>query len=305
NHVGPLSEIARTVTNTQTVTVGVNMTLSSRLFNALRGNYSTQNSGLFFSLDSFGGAVPPDPSVLFGSLPPGQTAAFFAPLDNTAQYAVGPNADNKTKQLNFVDDLSLTLGAHQLKFGADYRGIFLDNIAVRNNFTYLSLSVKDLISTGQVFLFIPSTALPARTLAQSTSFYAQDSWKASRRLVLTYGVRWELSPAPAGRGSTTLASWLNVNNPSAITLAPAGTSLWHTTYGNFAPRLGMAYGLDKAGSVVLRAGVGMFYDLGVGASANLGGLFPNTASGGPFFNQTVPVANIGSFVPAISATPPY
>ena len=161
--------------------------------------------------------------------------------------AVGPDANNRTKQLNFVDDLSFTLGAHQLKFGGDYRAIFLDNVPFKNEFAYVFLSVQSLISTGQVFLFIPETALPARTLAQSTSLYAQDSWKASRRLVLTYGVRWELSPAPEGLGSTTLASWLNVNNPSAITLAPAGTSLWHTTYGNFAPRFGIAYSLDRGG----------------------------------------------------------
>ena len=68
--------------------------------------------------------VPPGPSILFGSLPPGQTAAFFLPLDGTQAYSVGPNANNRTKQLNVVDDLSFTLGAHQLKFGGDYRAIF-------------------------------------------------------------------------------------------------------------------------------------------------------------------------------------
>jgi hypothetical protein len=305
NRADSLSEIDTTVTNTQTVTVGVNMTLSSRLFNALRGNYSTQRSGLSKALDSFGGAVPPGPSILFGSLPPGQTAAFFLPLDGTQAYSVGPNANNRTKQLNVVDDLSFTLGAHQLKFGGDYRAIFLDNVPFKNNFEYLPLGVQDLISTGQVLLFVPQTSLPARVLSQSTSLYAQDSWKALRRVVLTYGVRWELSPAPQGLGSTTLASWLNVNNPSAITLALAGTSLWHTTCGNFAPRFGITYSLDQAGSMVLRAGAGVFYDLGVGASANLAGYFPNDAVGGPYFNQPIPVPNIGSFLPTISAMPPY
>ena len=80
NRINSLSEIDTTIMNTQTVTVGVNMTLSSRVFNALRGNYSTQRAGLSQALDSFGGAIPPDPSILFGSLPPGQTAAFFSPV---------------------------------------------------------------------------------------------------------------------------------------------------------------------------------------------------------------------------------
>jgi hypothetical protein len=304
NRTSSLSELDTTITNTQTVTVGVNMTLSSRLFNALRGNYSTQLAGLSQALDSFGGAVPPDPSVLFGSLPPGQTAAFFLPLDGTQSYSLGPNANNRTKQLNVVDDVNFTRGAHQLKFGGDYRAIFLDSVPFRNNFTYAFLSVQNLIATDQVLVFVSQTVLPARTLSRSTSLYAQDNWKASRRLVLTYGVRWELSPAPQGLGSTTLASWLNVNNPSAITLAAAGTSLWHTTYRDFAPRLGIAYSLDQAGSMVFRAGVGLFYDLGVGASANLAGYFPNQAI--KFYSsQPIPVVNISSFVPSISAIPPY
>ena len=304
NRTYSLSDIQTSITNTQTVTVGVNMALSSRLFNALRGNYSTQRAGVSTTLDSFGGAVPPAPGLLIGSLPPGQTAAYFYIL-GPGQYYLGTNAINRTKQLNFVDDLSFTVGAHQLKLGGDYRGIFLDNTPFKNQIGYLSLGVQNLISTGEVFLFAPQTNLPSRILSQSTSLYAQDSWKASRRLVLTYGVRWELNPAPEGLGSTTLASWLNVNNPSAITLAPTGTSLWHTIYGNFAPRLGMAYSLDQAGSMVFRAGAGVFYDLGVGASANLGTDFPNGASGGPYFFQPIPVPNITSFVPTISALPPY
>ena len=304
NRSDSLSEVDTTITNTQTLTVGVNMTLSSRLFNTLRGNYSTQRAGLSQGLDSFGGATPPNPSVLFGSLPPAQTAAFFLPLDNTQQYFAGPNADNQTKQLNFVDDLSFTLDAHQLRFGEDYRAIFLDNVPYKNQFTYIALSVENLIATEQMLLFSAQTELPARTLSQSTSLYAQDTWKASRKLVLTYGVRWELSPAPEGLGSTTLASWFNVGNPSAIALAPAGTSLWHTTYGNFAPRLGIAYSLDQPGTAVLRAGAGVFYDLGVGESANLAADFPNGASA-VYLNQPFPVANIESLVPTVSSLPPY
>jgi len=305
NRVDSLSEIETTITNTQTATIGVNMTLSSRLFNALRGNYSTERAGLSQALDSFGGATPPNSSLLFGALPPGQTSALFLPLDGTQSYSIGPNANNRTKQLNFLDDLSFTLGAHQLKFGGDYRAIFLDNVPFRNNFEYLPASVLSLISTEKVFIFAAQTVLPARILSQSTSLYAQDSWKLSRRLVLTYGVRWELAPAPHGLGSTTLASWLNVNNPSALRLAPAGTSLWQATYGNFAPRFGIAFSPDQGGSIVLRAGVGVFYDLGVGASANLVTDFPNQAIAGPFLNQPIPVPNIASLVPTPSSMPPY
>jgi hypothetical protein len=40
-------------------------------------------------------------------------------------------------------------------------------------------------------------------------------------------------------------------------------ALWPTAYGDFAPRLGLAYRLDKAGRTVLRAGAGLYYDSSV------------------------------------------
>jgi len=120
---------------------------------------------------------------------------------------------------------------------------------------------------------------------------------------MTYGVRWELNPAPDARGQTTLASFENVDNPSALTLSPLGTSVWKTTYGNFAPRVGIAYKLTERGDFVVRAGAGIFYDLGLGLSSELASLFPNGASnfqGG----IGVPVANLTPFLPTISVTPP-
>src|SRR5271170_2118317 len=107
----------------------------------------------------------------------------------------------------------------------------------------------------------------------------QVSWKVTARLNFTYGIRWELDPAPIARGKTTLSAWENVNNPTSIDLAPSGTPLWATTYRNFAPRFGVAYSLTPQGDFVVRAGVGIFYDTGVGNSANLAIQFPNSASG--------------------------
>jgi Carboxypeptidase regulatory-like domain/TonB dependent receptor-like, beta-barrel len=299
-----LSELETTDTNTQTLTVGLNMALSGQVFNALRGNYSTQRSTFSYALDSYGGAVPPSLGILIGSLPPAQTAALFAPLDGTAFLNVGPNANNCTRQVNIVDDLSVTARNHQLKFGTDYRAIFLDTVPFTHLMEYLSFGVQDFVTTGQVFLFAPVTDRSARVLTHSLSLYAQDTWRASSRLTLTYGLRWDLSPAPSARGGTTLASWLNVDNPAAMTLAPDGTALWQTRYGNVAPRVGIAYSLNDAGTMVLRAGAGVFYDIGIGSAANLAGLFPNSADGS-FYSQPVPVSNIDSFLPVISSAPPY
>jgi hypothetical protein len=296
------SELDTTTTNTRTLTVGLTMLLNSMISNSLRGNYSTQRSGLTSALSTLSGAVPLDTKLLIGSLSAGNTHAGFQTFD-TGAYYTGPDARNRTTQLNFVDDLTVSVRSHQLRFGGDYRAIFLDANPPLQFLAYSANSVQDFVSTGTASLSA-STFAPARILAQSLSLFAQDTWKISPRLNLTYGVRWELAPAPSARGTTNLASWTNINNPAEIALAPSGTPLWDTTYGNFAPRIGAAYAVTKKGDLVLRAGWGIFYDLGVGSSADLTLTFPNLASQS-VPSVAMPVADVTPFIPKLSLQLPF
>jgi len=302
NRVYSLSDLETTEANTQTFTVGLNIVSSSNFADAIRANYSSQTASLKQHLDSFGGAVPVDPSLILGSL---STATNFGGFEafNATDYFFGPNSTNKTKQMNFADDATLVRGTHQIKFGGDYRGIFAD-IQSADHDVYLSTrTIEALLTTGTGNLFAVTFA-PSRLLSQSLSLYVQDTWKITRRLNLIYGVRWELSPAPSGLGSTHLSAWSNVDNPAELTLAPKGTPLWETTYGNFAPRVGIAYRLTSRGDLVLRAGAGIFYDLGVGSVGILATAFPNSASSFTS-NVAVPVSDLNPFLPSISTTPPY
>jgi hypothetical protein len=270
--------------------------------NEVRWNFSTQNSKTLATLDSFGGAVPPNTDLLLGPFSPSDNSGGFYSFD-VGFYSQGPIARDRTRQFELADDLSLTSGAHQLKFGADYRAILLDHNAFQHSITYETPDVQTLLTTGTVSI-VSVTAKPANLLTQSFSAYAQDLWKPYPRLAVTYGIRWELAPAPSARGATSLASWTNVNTPQSISLAPFGAPLWRTPYSNFAPRVGIAYRLNERGDFVARAGAGIFYDLGVGASANVGGYFPNSAS--QIYNGVpLPVNDLLPYIPAISLDPPY
>ena len=289
-------------TNTTTLTVGVNMLLNTQMSNALRANYSAQKSGSGFSQNSTGGAVPINPQLLLSNLPPQTSFGSFQTSD-TAEYFVGSNAENRTRQWNIVDDFSWTVGLHLLKFGADYRTVYLNERPFQQYMALEADTVQSFLSTGLANL-LPETASNTQFLSQALSLYAQDVWKITPRLTMTYGLRWELSPAPSAEGGTTLAAWTNVNNPAELTLAPPGTPLWHTTYTNFAPRFGIAYALNGQGDFVLRVGGGIFYDLGVAQAAQLGSNFPNFAStfvaGVP-----VPISDASPYLPPLSREPPF
>ena len=297
-----LSDLWFTRVNTQTVTGGLSVALSPQMSDTFRGNYSLQSAGLSFRMDSFGGATPLPPNLLIGPLSPAQNVGLFYSFDST-YYLVGVNGKNQAQQANFTNDFSWTWKTHQFKFGGDYRAIFLDLNNFQHQASYYATSVSNFLATGTVNL-LTQTQLPAKLLVQSLSLYAQDTWNVNSRLAVTYGVRWELSPAPSPRGNTTLASWRNTGSPSQIALASPGTPVWSTTYGNFAPRLGIAYRLNGKGDLVLRVGGGVFYDLGVGSSANLGYYFPNSANSASV-GVSVPVGNVGSYFADISRNPPY
>jgi hypothetical protein len=297
-----LSFLDQFTVNTKTVTAGVDMSLSNRVVNALRANYSTQFSSNIRSFDSFGGAVPLDPALLLGSLPSANVVVAFFTYDLQVLQA-GPRGRNRTQQINVVDDLSVNSALHQFRFGGDYRGIFLRVNSSQYNAVFSARSLQDFLATGVANLSI-STLAGGRLLAQAVSAYAQDTWKITPRLTLTYGLRWELSPAPSPLGTTALASWTHVNDPAGLRPAPAGRPIWNTTFSNFAPRVGVAYSLDEKGDFVLRAGAGIFYDLGVGSSASAFSSFPNLASQ-YFSGVPLPVTDLTSYLPAISLQPPY
>jgi hypothetical protein len=98
----------------------------------------------------------------------------------------------------------------------------------------------------------------------------------------------------------------NINVFPNLSVAPNGTALYNATMDNFAPRLGFAYQLRTAegSQTVVRAGAGMFYDLGQGP---VGGAFSNT----PFeaitdlSGHSFPYSSTDAAPPATNLNPPF
>jgi hypothetical protein len=289
--------------DTRTLTLGLDVAFTPQVVNSLRGNYSIQKSSGSYRLTSVAGGVPYEPPVLLGSLSETSNYVLYGTFD-TGFLITGPLATNRNSQFEILDDVAVAKGKHQMKFGVDYRSYYLDSAPYEHLLEYLSYSLADLLSTSSADLFAAQTTVPSKLLSRSLSLYGQDSWKVTPRLALTYGLRWEFSPAPDARGNTTLAAWENVNDPSMISLAPPGTSVWKSTYGNFAPRFGLAYALTRNQGLVLRLGGGVFYDLGVGAASGLAGGFPNNVQS-ISFGVPIPVGNITPLLPVITEQPPY
>jgi hypothetical protein len=117
------------------------------------------------------------------------------------------------------------------------------------------------------------------------SGYAQDTWKVSPALNLTYGIRWDYNPPPSEANGSANAPYVlsQITDLATATLLPRGTSLWHSEWRNFAPRIGLAYqaGSNKERPLVFRGGAGLYYDLGTDTAPFLNngeGWFPYSIS---------------------------
>lgn len=298
--------------DTRTVTAAATWLPTARMTNDFRFNYSRNSNGGFFSQDTFGGAVPVSDSLLFPSFSSRETDSVDVTLSGgtLASFVLGNGITNVQRQINFVDNLSLVTGAHQLKFGVDYRRLspILSprNYAQSITFNGITNTTNGALSGRAQTVRVESNSGPQVPVITNLSFYAQDNWKPHRRLTLTYGLRWEINPPPheaTGRDSYALTS---LGTPDSLTFAPRGTPLWETTYGNFAPRIGVAYQLSNTPGreLLIRGGFGVFYDLGTGTIANsYTGEWPfrslRSASSIPF-----PVSPANSAPPAISTVPP-
>jgi hypothetical protein len=275
----PVNNVGTTNFKNQTFTVGVTQAITSALINEIRVNYSESRASSFVKLDNTGGAVPLSDSQVFPSFASSRDSSFNVTLIGGAGLQFGKNAINTQRQLNLVDNLSNTKGTHSLKAGVDYRRMF----PIANPLNYQQLLIFDgltgpsgLIGSKPEFalVFASTTSngilLRNKLLINNLSAYVQDTWRITRNLNLTYGLRWDVDTPIRSTNGLDLYTVRGLDNPSTMSLAPKGTPMFKTNYGNFAPRIGVAYafGRNPARQTVLRGGFGIFYDLIAGMVAN-------------------------------------
>lgn len=260
------SEVDTSRSTIQTLTGAMTWTPAPRLLNDLRFNYSRNATGTVLGNDTFGGAaLPPPDSQLYPSPFTHQNAQFFLSIFSLTPHVgwgAGHDASNLQRQYNIVDSLSWQKGAHNLKFGADYRRLSPQGRPTAYSQQVAFLDVNSALALQPFFAFVIDE-VPNNIEYQNLGMFAQDTWRATHRLTLTYGLRWDVDFAPHAASGPDLIAVNQVTDPANIAVAPTGTPVFHTRFSNFAPRVGAAYELSSRANwnTVLRGGFGMFYDL--------------------------------------------
>jgi carboxypeptidase family protein/TonB-dependent receptor-like protein len=271
NGVGlAVNDVTRFSVKTETLTLGAVWSPAASVTSDFRVNYSRNRASGGQSLDSFGGAVVPPDSLFLPALFTSKTGSGALGISTTGSLQIGPLVNELQRQINLVDTFSLQKGDHAFKLGVDYRrlspNVATIPYALGANFSNVSSAVS--LHPSSVRRLVTN---PVTILFHNLGVYAQDTWKATPRLSLTSGLRWDIDFAPSTAHGPDFLALTNVDDPNTLALAPPGSPVFRTRYNNFAPRVGLAYLLSQAPKheTVLRGGFGVFYDLATTQTANL------------------------------------
>jgi hypothetical protein len=273
-----------------------NWIITPSIVNEFRAGFSVADTITSYPQAALGGGyeatlgivnLPPVPSS--GGVEDFQVGSFVGGATNS----VGRPRNLQQHNIEIGDNLSWTLKSHNLKFGVDFGRIsfrdFIDYTAGDNFGDYYYLGYFTGSPLGDFLTGILDAADYAQNgpdvqpYAYHYAGFAQDDWKVTPRLTVSYGLRYELNPPfndathqlgqfdrnfPGGRliiqnEETKLVSpsWIaQVGNTPFVTASQAGLpdTLRYTYKQNIQPRLGFQYDVLGNNKTVVKAHVGAY-----------------------------------------------
>jgi len=279
-----------TPTTVNLVSASLTHVLSQKLLLEVRGGYNRFHETFFPEDKDF------DPrSIGLATVTSAQD--FGLPLVRVSGFApVGGNLSlprgRTDVNYQFFTNLSYNTGRHNWKFGYELRrttvdGFFDAGYRGRLDFDGLDNFISGTLSGGRQAQGDSSR----QTFQTSHGFYAQDSFQASRKLTVNYGLRWDyygVIGEEQNRFSLFDAATASVRRV---------TQLYPKDWNNVSPRLSAAWDTMGDGKTVVRAGWGLYYDA-FSQDFFVGQLPFNTFNPGPAYNDI-----LFSFSPVSTLTP--
>jgi hypothetical protein len=185
--------------------------------------------------------------------------------------------DQDESQFQFVSNTTKFLGNHTLKFGVDVRRAYNLRVpsdvhrsgeltfstnrtrgAAGGGLGLATFMLGDVTSFGRYI----SSNTDARERQWRHFYYGQDTWRATQKLTVNYGLRLDIIN-PQTLNEPGNGGFLNLDTGEVLVAGVGDVNLSGNIKNsvNFAPRLALAYRVtDK---LVIRAGYGRSYDIGV------------------------------------------
>ena len=257
----------------QWITLAENHTFSPTVLNTARFSYSrTRSANTQDNIGLPGGTGP--------QLVPGfSTGVVDMSGSNGGGYTefgsvnAAPTTFDVQNIYTLSDDVNWTRGKHAFKFGLLLNRFNIGSQATNSfngqlQYNQLSDFLSDIPAVVE---FAPTFANENRFFLYNTyGFYGQDDWRATQRLTVNLGLRYEFMNTPRelqGKQSRLIDDFSSLFSPGPV--------IKNNTLHDISPRVGLAYDLFGNGKTAIRGGAGIYYDLG-----NIGSALGGTTNGG-------------------------
>jgi hypothetical protein len=266
---------------------------------------------------------------------------------NFPSWGISFNNSHTSNVTEFKGDISIIHNGHTFKAGADFASNNFDALYLSNNVGFASTA------TSCTFCYATSQGAAAGGLGLASflldvpdnanlrnvhetgyggwvdGFYFQDQWKASGRLTVNLGLRYDVTFIPVygnDKEKSNTTGDIDFNNgtyiiqkmvpacsstvgapcipggalPAHVVITPqSNNAIFHNSYDNWQPRVGAAYRLRP--TLVLRGGYGRFFDNWAAITQTA----QNTEGSWPQLGQLI-VNNLNkNALPTVSAFNPF
>jgi hypothetical protein len=267
------------------ITLAENHVLSPQLLNSVRISFSRTNGDTGNYVVS-GPALNPSacptltcPGFSFVNDAAGNPYPTGAIVIGGTNFGATAGNYGKTIQNTYSlsDDVFYTRGHHALKFGILFNrwGQAIENAAGGGNSVAGETQWPDFPSLlAGIYQFYD-----VRTLGPNIStywtyntigMYAQDDWRATSRLTLNLGLRYEFNTSPHemnGQQYSTVNLQTTADPYNPASGFSKGNVVQNDSLRNFSPRVGFAWDIFGDGKTSLRGGFGEYFDVGnIGAA---------------------------------------
>jgi hypothetical protein len=234
----------------------------NQLFHDFNNSFDTKALGLFLSPDAsiHGAAIHGSPNIAIGDF---------------EQIGITPPEGRSDFTWHLTDIASYVTGNHQIRFGGEFRQGHVNEFYHRHgtgSFTFDgsvgpwakdpqfnadTKALADFLAGDVASSAITVGNIERWVTVNAYNFFGSDSWQVTKKLNVNLGLRYEyfgpLHSAKKDLAVFVLGTGLEIQGNGIGNIFPPDRN-------NFAPRIGFAYQPTAKNDLVVRGGIGVFYD---------------------------------------------